>query len=180
MIIMKRRCLIPAAAVIFFIFFIFVSALSAEYVVMIAKNVNIRTGPGMDNYIIGRAEKGDLYKYAGESGDWYKVEMFSGEYRYIGKSVGARLTEQQLLPGHNMAVPESESRRRSVYIDIQYAKERAKSEAEEIIPEGINLNRHENFRAVREDGNILYIMHAYGVQPALYDKIIKEGEQKGW
>ncbi len=176
---MKRRCLIPAAAVIF-IFFIFASAVSAEFVVMIAKNVNIRTGPGMDNYIVGRAEKGDLYKYAGESGDWYRVEMFSGEIRYIGKSVGARLTEQQLLSGHNMAIPESENRRRKVYKDIQYAKERARKEAKEIIPEIINQERHENFRAIRADGNILYIMHVYGLQPALYDEIIKEGKRKGW
>ena len=176
---MMRKILIPALMVVF-ICFISASALGAEYVVTIAKNVNIRTGPGMDNYIVSRAEKGDLYKYTGQEGDWYKVEMFSGQIRYIGKSVGARLTEQQLLPGHNFAVPESESGRKSIYKDIQYAKLRAIKEAEEIIPEGINEERNRNFRAVREDGNILYIMHAHGIQPALYDEIIKEGEQKGW
>ncbi|UCC81139.1 MAG: SH3 domain-containing protein [Candidatus Zixiibacteriota bacterium] len=175
---MRRSNLIPAA--IFFIFFMFASAVGAEYAVMIAKNVNIRTGPGMDNYIVCRGEKGDLYNYVGEEGDWYMVEMFSGEIRYIGKSVGARLTEQQLLPGHNMAVPESEGRRMSIFRDIEYAKDRAKKEAGEIIPEVVDRERYENFRAIREDGNILYIMHVYGVQPALYDEIIKEGERKGW
>jgi len=151
-----------------------------EYVVMIAKDVNLRTGPGMDSYIVGRAEKGDLYRYIGESGDWYEIEMFSGEHRYTGKSVSARLTEQQLLPGHNMNLPESESRRKSIYEDMRYAKQRALKEAEEVIPKTISPNRNENFRKIREDDNILFIMHAYGVQPALYDEIIKEGEQKGW
>jgi hypothetical protein len=178
-IILKRAFLIPSLIVIF-VFFTSALALCAEYVVTIAKSVNIRTGPGMDFFIIERAEKGDLYKYAGESGDWYRIEMFSGEHRYIGKSVSARLTEQQLLPGHNFSVPAEESDRKSIYRDIQFAKERASKEAEEIIPEAISRNRHENFREIREDGNILYIMHAHGVQPALYDNIIKEGEEKGW
>jgi len=175
----NKRYLI-LALVVMIVIFVSASALSTEFVVTIAKNVNIRTGPGMDYFIIYRAEKGDLYKYAGESDDWFKVELYSGEVRYIGKSVGARLMEQQLLPGHNMTVPESESRRLSVYRDIQYAKERAKKEADEIIGESINRDRHENFKAIREDGNILFILHVYGVQPALYDEIIKEGRQKGW
>lgn len=175
------KCKFPVLALaVILVIFIFAPAPGAEFVVTIAKNVNIRTGPGMDNYIIGRAEKGDLYKYAGEEGDWYKIEMFSGETRYIGKSVGARLTEQQLLPGHNFQVPELESERRLIFKDIQNARERAKKEAEEIIPEDMNQEKHRNFKAVREDGNILYIMHSYGVQPALYDDIIGEGESKGW
>lgn len=176
---MKGKFPIPALAIVF-VFLVLAPALSAEFLVTIAKNVNIRTGPGTGNFIIGRTEKGDLYKYVGEEDDWYKIEMFSGEIRYIGKSVGARLTEQQLLPGHEMAVPESESRRRLIYKDILNARERAKKEAGEIIPEHINQERHENFRAIREDGNILYIMHSYGVQPALYDYFMGEGEHKSW
>ena len=175
---MARGCLILALVVI--IFFISASALSAEYVVIIAKNVNIRTGPGMANFIIGRAEKGDLYKYAGESGDWHKLKMFSGEIRYIGKSVGARLTESRLLPGHGMAAPSSEERRRLVYRDIQSAKERARREADQIIPARIDIERYNNFHSIREDGNILDIMHIYGIQPALYDDIMEEGEKKDW
>ena len=43
-------------------------ALCKEYVVMISRNINLRTGPSTDRFIIGRAWKGDVFELVDEIG----------------------------------------------------------------------------------------------------------------
>ena len=58
-------------------------ALCGEYIVMGTPMVNIRTGPGKDHVIIGRAEKGDIYRVIETADGWHKIEMFAGDPRYV-------------------------------------------------------------------------------------------------
>ncbi|MGD8628436.1 MAG: SH3 domain-containing protein [bacterium] len=151
-----------------------VSAFSREYVVTISRNINLRTGPGTDRFIIGRAWKGDIYELVDEAGNWYEILMFSGDYRYISKSWAARLTEDQLLPGHNMSLPADGDRLNSLYLDILHARERAGREADEIIPPLENEDRNRILRNILEDRHILEVMQIYSIQPALYCEIVNE------
>ena len=48
--------------------------------------MNLRTGPSTNAMVIGRAEKGDIFRVVGQTEEWYKVLMFSGEPRYVTKS----------------------------------------------------------------------------------------------
>jgi len=155
-------------------------ALCAEYIVMGTPMVNIRTGPGEDHVIIGRAEKGDIYKVIETSDGWHKIEMFSGDPRYVvAADFVYDLTESQLVAGHGMKLPESADECRSIYGSIEMARDRALKEAEEVIPASVDQDRNLNFRKIMEDKIILEVLHIYGLQTAMYnDLVVQEGKKK--
>jgi hypothetical protein len=148
-------------------------ALSGEYVVMLSRNINLRTGPGTETLIIGRAWKGDIFELLGETGNWYEVAMFSDDSRYVSKSWAAKLTDSQLVPGHCMTLPAADDTRRSLYRDINHAKERAAREADEIIPESVDEGCNRDLRNILEDRHILEVMAMYSAQPALYGRLVE-------
>ena len=71
-----------------------------DYVVLIHSSVNIRTGPGTSNIVIGKASKGQLYHIIGEVENWYKIKLFTDNIRYISKSLSAKLNETEIVPQH--------------------------------------------------------------------------------
>ena len=148
------------------------SAVCKDYAVMISRNINLRTGPGTDRFIVGRAWKGDVFELTGEIGSWYEIVMFSGDYRYVSKTWSAKLTESDLLPGHRMTLPASDDSLRALHRDILHAKERASREADEIVPASVDYERNLVYRRILEDGHILEVMGMYRVQPALYADMV--------
>lgn len=146
--------------------------LAKEYVVMLSRNINLRTGPGTEKFVIGRAWKGDIFELVGEVDNWYEILMFSGEYRYVSKSWSAKLTEADMLPGHRMRLPAADDTLRAVYRDILHAKERAAREADDVIPAWVDEATNMAFEGILEDRHILEVMGMYGVQPALYRDLI--------
>jgi hypothetical protein len=172
---MGRKTIALATAMLIAAFSVIpASALCKEYVVLISRNINLRTGPGTDRFIVGRGWKGDIFELVDETGNWYEILMFSGDYRYVSKSWAAKLTEAELLPGHGMTMPSSGDTLNSLYRDILYARERAGREADEIIPPLDNEARNKVLRNILEDRHILEVMQMYSVQPALYCEIVNE------
>lgn len=142
-----------------------------SYVVTIAQQVNIRTGPDTDRYVLGRAEKGDLFLYDGEEGGWFRVRLFSGEPRYISKTHSAHLNPSQILPGHNLALPEDAATRRSLMASIAAAREEARQEAEEVIPPEADQESHDRLLDILTDSRLLRVFHIYGVHAALWEEL---------
>lgn len=174
---MRRRSIaLLLVGIIIAVLVIPACVLSKEYVVMISRNINIRTGPGTDRFVIARAWKGDIFELVDEIGNWYEIVMFSGDYRYVSKSWAARLTEEQMVPGHNMAAPADGDRLNTLYRDILHTRERAGREADELIPPLENEARNRTLRNILEDRHLLELMQMYSVQPALYCEIVSEME----
>lgn len=145
------------------------------YIVLHHSGVNIRTGPDFSRVIIGEASKSELYHFRGEEGDFYEIEMFTEEPRYISKSLTSKLEESQLSPGHRMKLSESEAVISDMYERIMRAKERAQRESEEILPSTLDEERNRAYRAVLEDRYILQIFRNREVQPALYHELMERG-----
>jgi hypothetical protein len=150
------------------------SALARDYVVMLSRNINLRTGPGTETLVIGRAWKGDIFELLGETGNWYEIAMFSQDPRYVSKSWAAKLTKSELVPGHAMALPAADDTRRSLYRDTNHARERAAREADQVIPESVDTRCNQDLRNILEDRHILEVMAMYSVQPALYHQLVEE------
>jgi len=158
-----------------------VGAWSQEYVVMGTPMVNIRTGPSTNHIIVGRAEKGDIFKVIGKRGDWLEIAMFTADHRYVFSAPYVyALQRATLVPGHRMELPDSEETKLSLYRSLQEAKNRAKREAEEIIPASVDAGRNANLRRIMEDRIILEVLHIHGFQPALYNDLVAEGEKNSW
>jgi hypothetical protein len=172
-----------AAAVLVLLAIVLLSPAPAscrEYVVMLSRNINIRTGPGTDRVVVGRAWKGDVFEVAGETGNWWKVVMFSGDDRYVSKSWAAKLREDQLLPGHEMRPPGEVEARRALCRDLESAMARARGEAEEIISRSLDPERNANLERILEDRFALEIFDIHSVQPALFADLMEESQDEGW
>jgi uncharacterized protein YraI len=158
-----------------------VHASPQDYVVMGTPLVNLRTGPSTNAMVIGRAEKGDIYKVAGQTDEWYKILMFSGETRYVTKSDFVYpLRKDQLVDGHGMSLPTSTARCRSIFWDTEEGLDRAAREALEIIPATLNRERYTVLKKTLEDKILLEMFHIHGIQPALYRELVAEARREGW
>ncbi|TMV50150.1 stage II sporulation protein P [Paenibacillus mesophilus] len=54
-----------------------------ETVVNIVDVTNLRSGPGLDYDIIGKAKPGNTFPVVGSDGDWYKVSLSGGGTAYV-------------------------------------------------------------------------------------------------
>ena len=152
-----------------------------EYVVMGTPLVNLRTGPSTNAMVIGRAEKGDIFRVVGQTEEWYKILMFSGEPRYVTKSDYVYpLEEASLVEGHGMDLPPSTARSRSIFWDTEKGLDRAAREALEIIPATLNRERYTVLKKILEDRILLEMFHIHGLQPALYQNLVAEARREGW
>jgi uncharacterized protein YraI len=158
-----------------------VLAVPQEYVAMGTPLVNLRTGPSANAMVIGRAEKGDIFEVVGKSDDWYQVQMFSGESRYVTNADFVYpLTREDLVEGHAMALPTSTARARSIFWDTEEGLDRAAREALEIIPATLNRERYDKLKKVLEDRILLEMFHIHGIQPALYKDLVATARREGW
>lgn len=62
-------------------------------VVNVTTNVNIRSGPSTNHTILGKAPNDSVFKYLGESGQWYEIE-YNGGKAYVSKSYSQKTTAQ--------------------------------------------------------------------------------------
>ncbi|MFH1764798.1 MAG: SH3 domain-containing protein [Gemmatimonadota bacterium] len=158
-----------------------VHAAPQGYVVMGTPLVNLRTGPSTNAMVLGRAEKGDIFRVLGQSDEWYRILMFSGEARYVTKSDFVYpLRKDQLVDGHGMSLPISTARCRSIFWDTEEGLDRAAREALEIIPATLNRERYTVLKKILEDRILLEMFHIHGIQPALYRELVAEARREGW
>ena len=152
-----------------------------DYVVMGTPLVNLRTGPSTNAMVIGRAEKGDIFKVVEATEEWYRILMFSGEPRYVTRSDFVYpLGREQLVDGHRMFLPTSTARARSIFWDTEKGLDRAAREALEVIPATLNRERYNVLERILEDRILLEMFHIHGIQPALYRDLVAEARKEGW
>lgn len=152
-----------------------------EYIEVIGKVAGIRTGPSTSFALVAEARKGDVFELRGQEGEWYKILMFSGEWRYIYKPLAKKATYTLLLPT-------SVSTRRSIFTALSSAEERSQAEADQKYPMAdrygrpISGNMESNIYHMRilDDRYKLEVFHQFDVQPPIYLKLIVEGVEKGW
>lgn len=152
-----------------------------DYVVMGTPLVNLRTGPSTGAMVVGKAEKGGIFEVIGEEDGWYKIRMFSPAPRYVVKADFVRpLARDGLVDGHQMVLPTSTARLRSVFWDTEEGLDRAAREPTEVIPVTLNGDRHTYLKQVLEDRVLLEMFHIHGIQPALYRNLVSEARKERW
>lgn len=177
------RCILPLSAVL-----LLGTALASpppvlaqDYVVMGTPLVNLRTGPSTQALVIGRAQKGDVFKVVGQTEEWYEIQVFSSEPRYVTKADFVYpLTADDLVEGHEMSLPTSTARCRSIFWDTEEGLDRAAREAAEILPPSLNRERYGVLKKILEDRILLEMFHIHGVQPALYRDLLAEARRERW
>jgi N-acetylmuramoyl-L-alanine amidase len=76
---------------------------SSQIMVIIeARYVNIRSGPGTGYAVVGRTDRGDAFPLAGAQGDWVKITLPAGGHGWVA----SWLTRRQQLSAALFAVPD--------------------------------------------------------------------------
>ena len=142
-----------------------------KYVEITVHPANIYTEPKTTSSVVTKSEKGDLFELRGEESQWFKINLFSGEWRYVQKSV-AKITSREI------SLPSMESKRLEIFSAILAAEDNAQSEADRRYPN--NLSKNIDYMRLLNDRYKLDVVHKYGVQPPVYIKIVVEGVKKNW
>lgn len=145
-----------------------------EYIVLNTFNVNIRTGPSIETYVVCTAGKGEIFELIREDGDWLEIKMFTPDNRFVHRDMVYFLEE--FVPGHNMQLPEKQ-KVREIQNAAQWVKTVSYLEAEEIIPKSVNEERYRNFRNICLDKNMHHLFELHGLQTAMYFQIINHKEK---
>jgi len=107
--------------------------------------------------------------------------MFSGEWRYIYKSLA------EITSSVDIILPTSVSIRYNIFKQLVNAEDRADSEANkkfpiydkyDIIEE--NLEKYTDYNRLLYDRYKLEVFHNFNIQPILYIKIVVEGVKNNW
>jgi hypothetical protein len=165
-----KECLILSALIVT----MSVTAYSADqYVQVTGDNVNIRFSPSTSSQIITVARKGDIFKLEGDEQDWYEISMFSGEYRYIHKSLGQELFYEPIMPG-------SVSLRQQMYRAFWDLEGKAMAEADRRHPPTLDVMKNIQYSRILEDKYKLEVVHQFNTQAPIYIQIAVEGAENNW
>lgn len=144
-----------------------------EYIQVSRDNVNIRSRATTDSQIVAKANQGDIFELEAEQGNWYQIHLFSGESRFIYKSLAGKVLYE---PG----LPEDPELQLKVYVAWKAAGERARQEAETMYPLDQDPSRNLSLSSLLEDRYRLEAMQQLGVPAPAYRRIIIEGNRQGW
>ncbi len=129
--------------------------------------VDIRTAPQPSATVVCRGLKGDVFRLLEPEGDWYRVEMFSGQGRYLRKSAAQVTT-------FRVSVPRDFSKRKAIYNALFEAEVKAQEEALKPDQWGDSIVDTGLFR-ILVDRYKLLAMRRFSVQPPIYEQIRQEG-----
>ena len=142
-----------------------------DFIQITQNGVNIRFSPSTSSTVITQGKEGNIFELQGEKGSWYQINMFSGEYRYVYKSLCKRIE-------YTIQLPESESFRKKVFMAVLAAEDRAFTQSISKYPN--DFNKQIDYQRILEDKYKLSAMNSYNAQPPIYTKLIVEGAKKGW
>ena len=97
--------------------------------------------------------------------------MFSGEYRYINKSICEKTYA-------NISLSDNVQQKKTVFIALRNVEDKAQVDADKKYPNDFSKNI--DYFRVLCDKYKLEIMNKYNFQPPTYTDLILEGAKKNW
>jgi len=119
------------------------------------------------------SRRGDIFQLIDETENWYVIRVFSGQDRYLYRTLAQPAAYEPSLPDTIEA-------RREVFRAWGQADEEAKQEADRRYSPESNLKRNLEYLQLLVDRKKLEIAHKYDLQPPDLRRIIVEGNLKGW
>jgi len=152
-----------------------------RYIRITANRVNIRAGPSTSSVIVAKARKDDVFELHSMEGEWYKIRLFSVNWRYVHKSLAEPAFYVASIPG-------KASIRRGLFRALLQAENRAEANADQRYPlEGRagrpipgNIKRNMDYMRLLDDRYKLEVIHKFDVQPPIHDIIISQGVKYSW
>ena len=136
-----------------------------QYIEITGSDVNIRSVNNSLSTIIGKAHKGDVFSYKAKIDSWYKIVMFSGEYRFV-HSHHAKLIDHEII---NNLSDENILK----FIDtLSECERRAFKDANTKYDVKTELYINIEYSRILIDRYKLKIFHDWKIQPILYKGLV--------
>ena len=147
--------------------------LAKSYIKIRKAKVNIRAAPSTSARVITKAFAGDIFELEEERNAWYAIHLFSGDVRYVHKSVAGKT-------GYTPEIPENLSVRQEIFRAWLEVETKVQREAAKKYPTDASLKKNIEYSRILTDRYKLRLMQKFEVQPPVYRRIAIEGFQKGW
>ncbi|MDA2939287.1 SH3 domain-containing protein, partial [Acidobacteria bacterium AH-259-A15] len=135
-----------------------------NYIQITKRRVNIRFAPTISSPLIAKANRGDIFELKGEKRGWYEIHLFSGDWRYVHKSLAREST-------YSPEVPNSRSLRRQVFKAWVEVEAKVQREADRRYPPSTSLKKNIEYSRILADRYKLGVAHKFEVQPPIYRRI---------
>lgn len=154
---------------------------AGEYVKITGGEVNIRTAPSITAVVVAVAEEGDIFEVRGKMLEWFEIALFSGEKRYVSRSLATPADYTPILPPLT-----AECQR--VFRALKSAERRASAQAGLKYPimnrygrpiPG-NVARKIGHEKLLNDRYKLQVMQESGLQPPVYGVLMDEAVAENW
>lgn len=158
-----KKPLIIFLLLILSLIFIFSCSTSAKFVRVTSELADIQILPDKTSIIIGEAFKNDIFEFIGEDNEWIKINIFSGEYRYIHQSF------VQVLE-YGISAPFSDDLCPLLMQRLVDAEDKSLAEANDKYPitNGENVEKNIKYERILLDRYKLKIFHEFDLQPIIY------------
>jgi len=158
-----KKPLIIFLLLILSLIFIFSCSTSAKFVKVTSELADIQILPDKTSIIIGEVFKNDIFEFIGEESEWIKINLFSGEYRYIHQNF------VQVLE-YGISAPFSDDLCHLLMQKLVDAEDKSLSEANDKYPitNGGNVEKNTEYERILLDRYKLKIFHEFDLQPVIY------------
>jgi len=153
--------------IIFFLLTLFIIIFTlpafAQFVRVTSEFANIMLMPNTESIIISKAFENDIFEYGGEENGWIKINMFSGDYRYIHPNLVKVIN-------YGISAPFSDDICQSLMKRLEEAEDRSLVESDNKYPlsNSENMEKNNEYQRMLLDRYILEIFHEFNLQPAIY------------
>jgi hypothetical protein len=144
-----------------------------DLLIITGDKVNVRFSPSTASTVVAQAKKGDIFELSGKTGNWYRIYMFSGMFRYVYSKLAKPFTGEIFFP-------DSAESRKDIFLAIENAEDRSIREAEEKHPVSIDISANVDYKRILQDRYKLDVMHKFNLQTPIEREISLEGVIKKW
>ena len=128
-------------------------------------NVNIRAINNSSSLIIGKAHKGDVFAYKSTNDSWYRIVMFSGEYRFVHINFAK-------LVNYDIKIDLSDKNILKFIDTLGECESRAFNEANTKYDVKTEIYKNVEYSRILIDRYKLEIFHDWKIQPILYKGLV--------
>ena len=147
---------------------------AAHYVEIRTRIANIRNAPRRGAGIVAKAARHDVFQLEDEKGNWYAIHLFSAATRYVHKSVARPRRFRRGSSFGQLGSP------RHLHGMEERLNKGPGTRPTGGGPRDRNLKRNISLKNLLNDRYKLKVFRDFQLPPAVYRRIVLEGNRRGW
>jgi uncharacterized protein YgiM (DUF1202 family) len=145
--------------------------IAQEYVKILKSGTNVRMSPKTGARVVGKLKAGDIFELRQIKKNWYGINLYSGEYRYVHRSLVSKIKR---LPKLRL----SKKRKLAIFKLIASQEKKADAEASNKYP--VSFTKQLEYSRILQDYYMISLFHKKRINPVYSRQIVSEGVALNW